>query len=369
MATKIRVVVAMSGGVDSSVAAALLAKQGYQVIGMMLRLWNEPGKESANRCCTPDAIAQARRVSAILGIPFYVLDAQDVFYTQVVEASFLQGYARGVTPNPCLSCNRQIRWGFLLQRALALGADWMATGHYARLGNDDKGRFQLRCAADPAKDQSYVLHVLGQEQLAHALFPLGEYTKPQVRELARQFGLPVAERAESQDLCFLAKDDPRSFLLRHAPQVEKPGPILARSGQTLGTHPGLAFYTIGQRKGLGIPSLVPLYVLEKDLANNALIVGPKEELGRRELITGRIHWISGETPEVPFRAQVKIRYRSGFSWGKVTPLEEGGASVLFDEPLRDITPGQAAVFYKDEVVLGGGIILEKTRPEAGDGIL
>ncbi len=351
----------MSGGVDSSVAAALLVRQGYDVIGMMLRLWNEPGAESTNRCCTPDAMAQARRVAAILGIPFYAVDAQQVFYDQVVSGTFLQGYAQGITPNPCLACNRSVRWGFLLQQALALGASYMATGHYVRLDTDHQGHFRLLGAVDPAKDQSYVLHVLNQEQLAHALFPLGDYTKPQVRDLAREFHLPVAERAESQDLCFLADKDTRGFLLRHAPQVEQPGPILTRDGRPLGTHQGLAFYTIGQRKGLGIASPVPLYVLDKDLAHNTLIVGPADELGQLELIAAGINWVSGEAPQVSFRAQVKIRYRAGFAWASVSPLEGGSVRAVFDEPQRDITPGQAAVFYDGEVVLGGGIIQSTRR--------
>ncbi len=363
MSSQGKVVVAMSGGVDSSVAAALLVEAGYSVIGMMLRLWSEPGKESSNRCCTPDAMAQARRVAAILGIPFYAVDAQQVFYDQVVNNAFLEGYQKGVTPNPCLACNRQVRWGFLLQRALDLGAERMATGHYVQLGRDERGRYQIRRAVDLAKDQSYVLHVLGQQQLAHAIFPLGAYFKPQVRELARRFRLPVAERAESQDLCFLAGDELRRFLQRRAPRVEQPGPILRRDGSQVGNHPGLAFYTIGQRKGLGIASTVPLYVLEKDLERNALIVGPLEELGRRELIAGNVNWISGEPPDAPFRAQVKIRYRATPAWGMVTPKKDGGCRVVFDQPLRDITPGQAAVFYDGDILLGGGLI--QSSPDTG----
>lgn len=345
----------MSGGVDSSVAAALLVSQGYEVIGIMLRLWNEPGTESANRCCSPDAMAQARRVAAILNIPFYAVDAQQVFFDQVVNGAFLQGYTQGITPNPCLTCNRNIRWGFLLQRALALGATYMATGHYVRLRKDSQGNFQLLRAVDPAKDQSYVLHVLNQGQLAHALFPLGDYTKPQVRELARHFHLPVAERAESQDLCFLADKDIRSFLLRNAPQVEQPGPIFTRDGRQLGTHQGLAFYTIGQRKRLSLASPIPLYVLEKDLARNRLIVGPAEELGRRELSASQMNWISGKAPQAPFRALVKIRYRAGFEWASIR-YEDNDIRAVFDNPLRDITPGQAVVLYNGDVLLGGGII-------------
>ena len=355
MDNRTRVVVAMSGGVDSSVAAALLVQQGYDVVGMMLRLWSEPGKESSNRCCTPDAMAMARRVSAQLGIPFYAVDARKVFRDQVVQF-FIDSYTQGDTPNPCLVCNRQVRWEFLLQRALALGASFMATGHYVRLQRDDQGHARLLKAIDPLKDQSYVLHVLGQEQLAHAIFPLGEYTKPQVRQLARDFGLPVAERAESQDLCFLADRDYRSFLQRNAPGIENPGAILTRDEKEVGRHQGLAFYTIGQRRGLGVPSMVPLYVLEKDIQSNALIVGPLEQLGKRMLRAGRLNWVSGEAPARSFRAQVKIRYKAQPAWAGVTLLPEGEAQVRFDEPLRDITPGQAAVFYDGDCVLGGGII-------------
>lgn len=350
-----KVVVAMSGGVDSSVAAALLQQQGYEVIGMMMRLWSEPGTESANRCCTPDSMALARRVAAKLGIPFYALDAREIFRNTVVEA-FIDGYAKNETPNPCLVCNRHIRWEFLLQHALDLGASWMATGHYARLRQDSSGSFHLLRAVDLTKDQSYVLHVLGQDQLQHALFPLGEYTKPEVRQLARDFNLPVAERAESQDLCFLGEGDYRSFLLRHAPLVHQPGPIISRSGSRLGEHQGLAFFTIGQRKGLGVASPVPLYVIEKDAANNALIVGTQDELGKSDLLAGPVHWISGQPPALPFHADVKVRYKAHQAEAELTPLADGYIHGRFAASLRDITPGQAAVFYQGDECLGGGII-------------
>jgi tRNA-uridine 2-sulfurtransferase len=351
-----RVVVAMSGGVDSSVAAALLVDQGYDVIGMMMRLWSEPGEAAHNRCCTPDAMAMARRVAMRLGIPFYAVDAQDFFYDKVVT-SFLEGYEKGDTPNPCLVCNRYVRWEYLLNRALALDAAAMATGHYARVRQDSEGRFQLLKAVDKAKDQSYVLHVLGQSQLSHALFPLGGYTKSQVRQLARDFNLPVAERSESQDLCFLGSSDYREFLERRSPTTRNPGPILNRQGEKLGEHQGLAFYTIGQRKGLGIASGEPIYVLDKDSEENALIVGRKAELGKRELLAGNVNWVSGQPPAEPFRAQVRIRYKAQEAPASVTPAGGAEVQVRFDELLRDITPGQAAVFYDGEVCSGGGIIL------------
>ncbi|MCI0518929.1 MAG: tRNA 2-thiouridine(34) synthase MnmA [Chloroflexi bacterium] len=356
-----RVVVAMSGGVDSSVAAALLKEQGYQVIGMMLRLWSEAGKEDSNRCCTPDAMAQARRVAALLEIPFYAVDAQQAFYQAVVQP-FVDGYTQGVTPNPCLACNRQVRWSYLLDHALALGADFLATGHYARLERDAEGGLHLLRAVDHSKDQSYVLHVLTQPKLARALFPLGDYTKPQARDLARRFGLPVAERSDSQDLCFLAGGELKGFLLRHAPQTASPGPIASRDGRIFGEHHGLAFYTIGQRKGLGLAAPRPLYVLAKDLQRNTLIVGEAHELGSRELTTGRVHWIAGAPPPLPLRAQVKTRYTAQEAWAELQPAGEGRVHAVFEQTLRDITPGQTAVFYQEERCLGGGVIL--TEQEA-----
>lgn len=345
----------MSGGVDSSVAAALLVQQGHDVIGMMMRLWSEPGSEDQNRCCTPDALAQAKRVASQLGIPFYAVDARSVFFDSIVT-SFVNSYRQGETPNPCINCNRHVRWSFLLQRALSVGAEYMATGHYVRLVSQENGKIRIRQAVDQRKDQSYVLHVLTQEQLHHATFPLGDFTKPQVRQLARDFKLPVAERAESQDLCFLGAGDYRSFLERNNPDVHNPGPILSVNDEELGQHQGLAFYTIGQRKGLSIPSPIPLYVVKKDLKRNALIVGSLEELGLDCLRAVNVNWVEGHTPAEPQRLQIKIRYKAQPVWGIVTPLTDQSVEVKFEQNLRDITPGQSAVFYDGEYVVGGGII-------------
>jgi tRNA-specific 2-thiouridylase len=348
----------MSGGVDSSVAAALLVEQGYDVVGLMMRLWSEPGQEAVyNKCCTPEAMANARYIANMLGIPFYTIDTKEVFKEKIVDF-FIDGYASGVTPNPCLECNRHIRWEFLLNKALSLGATHLATGHYARVRRLDDGNFQLLKAIDEKKDQAYVLSVMGQEQLRHALFPVGDYTKPQIRELARRFNLPVAERADSQDLCFLADNDYRRFLSEHAPQVVQPGPILNRAGEVLGQHLGLAFYTIGQRKGIGLAAPEALYVLGTDPARNALIVGPLRELGGKTMRVGRINWVSGLAPAGPFEAMVKIRYKAAERRATVTPLDATRAGVAFEAPVRDITPGQGAVFFDGEVVLGGGIILK-----------
>lgn len=360
--TNTRVVVAMSGGVDSSVAAALLVEQGYDVVGMMMRLWSEEtsGGGIANRCCTPDQMADARRIAGKLGIPFYVVDTKDVFRNTIVEF-FIDQHRDGVTPNPCLECNRQIRFKFLLEHALALEASYLATGHYVRLGRDGAGRFVLRQAVDERKDQSYVLSVLGQTQLQHALFPVGDYTKPEIREIAAKFGLPTASKKDSQDLCFIGDNDYRRFLRDYAPDVMMPGPIVRANGEVLGEHTGLANYTIGQRKGLGVHTLEPLYVIAMNPYRNALIVGPRDELGQQTLTAARVNWVSGEVPVSPFRAGVKIRYKARPVSAWVEPLGESRISVTFDEPLRDITPGQGAVIYDGDVVLGGGIIEKPVR--------
>lgn len=350
-----KIVVAMSGGVDSSVAAAILVSQGYDVTGIMMRLWSEPGKEASNRCCTPDAMAMARRVAAHLGIPFYALDAQAEFRKSVVEY-FLEGYTQNKTPNPCLMCNKHIRWDYLYNHAMNLGADALATGHYVRSRVNPAGKFELLCGIDANKDQSYILHILSQEKLAHAHFPVGDYTKPQIREIARKYNLPVADRAESQDLCFLAGGDYRGFLSRHAPDLLQPGEIVNTNGEVIGKHDGLAFYTIGQRKGMRLASPDPLYVIEKETLRNRLVVGKAHELGQRELIAVNINWISGELPQNSFRAQIKIRYKSHLEWGVVQILENGSFRVRFDRLIRDITPGQAVVIYDNELCLGGGII-------------
>jgi tRNA-uridine 2-sulfurtransferase len=350
------VVVAMSGGVDSSVAAALLVEQGYAVIGIMLRLWSEPGMESENRCCTPDDMAVARRVAARLDIPFYAIDAREYFRKEVVEG-FIEGYRAGWTPNPCVRCNQNVRWGFLLNQAKTMGAEYLATGHYARLDRDEDGSIRLLRGIDESKDQSYVLSVLNQQQLAHTLFPLGDYRKEQVRELASRHRLAAAKKADSQDLCFLGSQDYRQFLIRNAPDVVQPGLIVNQSGETVGEHQGLAFYTIGQRKGLGIASPDPLYVLEKNTGQNTLVVGGKDDLGNTELVAAGFNWISGKVPAHPVRAQVKIRYKAALAEATIHPGERNEVSILFDRPLRDITPGQRAVVYDGDVVLGGGMII------------
>ena len=355
-----RVVVAMSGGVDSSVAAALLVEAGYEVIGMMMRLWSDPamGGEAHNRCCTPEQMSDARRVADQLGIPFYALDTQAVFRESVVQ-TFIDGHRAGVTPNPCLACNRRIRFDWLLNNALALDADCLATGHYARIDRDDAGVYRLRSGIDRRKDQSYVLSVMGQAQLKRTLFPVGGYPKDEVRRLAAGYGLRVGGKKDSQDLCFLGGGDYRDFLRLHAPDLAAPGPILRRGGEVLGEHGGLSNYTIGQRKGLGLSYAQPLYVLEKNPWRNALIVGTRDELGRDDLLAEDVNWISGVAPRSAFRAAVKIRYQASPQPATITPLPGSAMRVQFDEPQRDITPGQAAVIYDDDICLGGGVIAKR----------
>ncbi len=352
-----RVVVAMSGGVDSSVAAALLVEQGYEVIGMMMRLWSDDAMGGAehNRCCTPEQMADARRIADQLGIPFYVLDTKDVFRATVVQF-FIDQHRQGFTPNPCMECNRHIRFEFLQQNALALGADYLATGHYARIHRGDDGLYHLRQGIDDHKDQSYVLSVMGQYELSHALFPVGEYPKSEVRQLAAKFGLQVESKKDSQDLCFLGNNDYRDFLQVHTPEILEEGDIVLTNGDVIGKHSGLANYTIGQRRGLGVSYHEALYVIAKNPYRNALIVGTRDQLGRDALTATRVNWVSGITPSAPFRAQVKIRYKARAIDATVTPEGDDRFHIKFDTPLRDIAPGQGAVIYDGERVLGGGMI-------------
>ncbi|HEU5349461.1 MAG TPA: tRNA 2-thiouridine(34) synthase MnmA [Ktedonobacterales bacterium] len=368
-----RVVVGMSGGVDSSVAAALLKEQGYDVVGIMLRLWAEPpadpadGGEAApvreNACCSIESLTDARRVAAQLDIPFYLVNVEEPFRETIVDY-FYDEYRAGRTPNPCLRCNRYIRFTLLLERALALGADYLATGHYVRVDDDPlTGERRLRRAVDAAKDQSYVLHVLSQYQLSHALFPLGEYTKPEVRAMAAERGLPVATKTESQEICFVAANDYRGFVKRYAEAngqpAPAPGPILDLSGRQLGAHTGLANYTVGQRKGLGISAREPLHVLRMDSARNAVIVGPAAALERDTFTVRQTTWTHDAPPDEPVSVAVKVRYKAQPVNGVVVPLPDGRAEITLEQPIRAVTPGQAAVFYggmDGDEVLGGGLI-------------
>jgi tRNA-uridine 2-sulfurtransferase len=347
-----RIAVAMSGGVDSSAAAALLVEQGEDVFGIMLRLWSSPNR--TNRCCSPSDMAAARSIAADLDIPFYAVDAQQPFKETVVDF-FLDGYAQGNTPNPCIECNRTIRWEFLLNHALSLGATHLATGHYVRIGEKD-GRYSILRGVDPAKDQSYVLSVLGQEQLQHAVFPLGKYTKTEVREHARRLKLHVAERSDSQDLCFVGGGDYRDFISENRIERPEPGEIVDTDGNIIGQHQGLDRYTIGQRKGIGISQAKPLYVLKKLITSNQLVVGTKSSLGRSRFVVNQVNWVSGTAPDNSLEAQVHTRYKSKETSATIKIMANQRAQVELHTAVNDITPGQSAVFYQGEVCLGGGII-------------
>jgi tRNA-specific 2-thiouridylase len=352
----------MSGGVDSSVAAALLVEQGYEVIGIMLRLWSEAdqGRGPSNRCCALGAQYDAEQVARLLDIPFYVVNVSNAFKQSVVDY-FEDEYVAGRTPNPCVECNRHIRFGHLLRHAKALGAGYLATGHYARVERAG-GAYQLLRGKDPHKDQSYVLHVLRQDQLAHVRFPVGRFTKANVRKMALDRGLPVAKRPDSQDLCFITDGDYRRFLEQRRPDALRPGPIVRRSGDVLGRHQGLARYTIGQRKGIGVAAAQRLYVLAMDAGTNELIVGAEDELGQDVCEAQGVNWISGSPPARTFKATAKIRYKADDVPVTVDAVRDDNVRVRFEAALRDITPGQAVVFYDGERVLGGGMICSSGEP-------
>jgi len=367
------VAVAMSGGVDSSVAAALCAAAGAEVVGIMLRPWAEPGSAAANRCCAPGAIDDARAVADRLDIPFRVIDVADAFKAAIVDP-FVEAAAEGDTPNPCFACNRAIRFGLLRAHARALGADLLATGHYARVDRAPDGTFALRRGVDRSKDQSYVLHELDQAALADALFPLGKLAKPDVRRLAAALGLGVAERPDSVDLCWVGDDGAASFLARHLPDaVARPGPILDAGGRVVGTHRGLPLYTLGQRRGLGVATGSAAYVVARDAAANALHVGGEARLMARGARVRAMRWIAGAAPEGSVRAMVQVRYRAPAVGAVIAPRPDGGADVWFDVPQRAVTRGQGLVAWDeaDDRVLGGGLIAADgdgpVAAEGGDG--
>jgi tRNA-specific 2-thiouridylase len=347
----------MSGGVDSSAAAALLLEQGYDVIGITLKLWPQDCVNRAeDKCCGPQAVTDARAVSHKLNIPYYLVDEATEFQEQVINY-FAEEYKAGRTPNPCVMCNEKLKFGTLISRARKLGAELIATGHFARTEKcDDTGRTLLKRGKDPRKDQSYFLFSLKQEQLAKTIFPLGALTKTDTRAVARECELKTADKEESMEICFVPDRDYGKFLEQAKLVSKHAGDIVDVQGRVMGRHEGIEFYTIGQRKGLGISSPRPLYVVELDAANNRVVVGDESQLDRDEFSVERCNWIPFGTPSEPIRAMVKIRYNHPGTMATIAPQPNGSARVKLDLPQRAITPGQASVFYQDDLVLGGGWI-------------
>jgi tRNA-specific 2-thiouridylase len=357
-----RIVVAMSGGVDSSVAAALLAEQGHDVIGLSMQLYPSTGSGQASEaderfgsCCTLDDLNDARRVASAIGFPHYIVNFERPFRETVIS-NFVREYASGRTPLPCAHCNSDLKFSALLDRACGLGAGHVATGHYARVEQTRDGRWLLKRSADPDKDQSYFLFPLTQDQLARAMFPVGSLTKPEVRAQARRLGLTVADKPDSQEICFVPDGDYASFVAKRQPQVARAGAIVDTQGHTLGAHEGIHRFTVGQRKGLGISSTSPLYVLKINADSGDVVVGSRAALDQATLTASGVNWISMDAPVDWVRGSAQIRHRHRAASGRVRALEDGRAEFVFDTPQAAITPGQAVVFYDGDIVVGGGWI-------------
>jgi tRNA-specific 2-thiouridylase len=357
-----RVVVAMSGGVDSSVAAGLLAEAGHEVVGLSMQLYDQrTSPEAFGSCCSLDDLHDARRVAQTLGFAHYIVNFEETFQRTVVR-NFVDEYAAGRTPIPCVHCNSDLKFATLVDRAAGLGAAVVATGHYARVRFDEETRrFQLFRGVDAAKDQSYFLFSLTQEQLARALFPIGHLTKDDVRAHARRLGLRVADKRDSHEICFVPDGDAGGFVERQAPGLRVEGEIVDERGRALGRHRGLHRLTVGQRKGLGVSAGAPLYVLRLEPDSGRAVVGPREALGRTTLSATGVNWIAGEPPSAPQRATARIRHRHADAPAVITPTGSDTAAVVFDDPQIAVTPGQAVVFYRGDDVLGGGWISDNRQ--------
>ena len=357
--SKGKVVVGMSGGVDSSVAAWLLKEQGYDVIGVTMQIWQDEDNEVQEEnggCCGLSAVDDARRVASSIGIPYYVMNFKQEFQKNVIDY-FTKEYLNGRTPNPCIACNRYVKWEALLQRSLSIGADYIATGHYARIDKLPNGRYAIRRSATLAKDQTYALYNLTQEQLAHTLMPVGNYSKDKIREMAEEIGLQVANKPDSQDICFVPDGDYATFIEENADTPIRQGNFVTPYGKILGKHKGIIHYTVGQRKGLGLALGYPAFVLEIRPETDEVVIGTYEESLTHTLRANELNFMSVEDITEPIRVFAKIRYNHKGAWCTVEKTGEDEITCTFDEPIRAVTPGQAVVLYDGEYVLGGGTIL------------
>ena len=356
---KQKVVVGMSGGVDSSVAAYLLKEQGYDVIGVTMQIWEDEEQQRTEEnggCCGLSAVDDARRVADRLEIPYYVMNFKQEFQEKVVDY-FVEEYLAGRTPNPCIACNRYVKWESLLKRSMEIGADYIATGHYARIAKLPNGRFAIRNSVTARKDQTYALYNLTQFQLTHTLMPIGEYEKDQVRRIAQEAGLPVAAKPDSQDICFVPDGDYAAFLKKKAGErMPGEGDFVTRDGTVLGKHKGITHYTIGQRKGLGLSMGEPVFVSELRPKTNQVVVGEEPQVFKKELLCDHLNFMGMEDLKEPRRVWAKVRYAHKGQWCRIERQGRDLIRAEFEEPVRAITPGQAVVFYEGEYVLGGGII-------------